>query len=108
LREAFNGSLSSLISGWTQLEISLGSILRVKDIELEVPREVSTIEVPIDWPSQGAIEFSHMTAQYKYVLRTKPFFVIVNKQKFWSSTKKYLSETVAWSENRYLRAYWEV
>ncbi|OQE00437.1 hypothetical protein PENVUL_c052G02467 [Penicillium vulpinum] len=63
---AFNGSLSSLISGWTQLEISLGSILRVKDFELQVPREVSTerVEVPIDWPSQGAIELSDMTAQY--------------------------------------------
>ncbi|KAJ5946436.1 ABC transporter transmembrane domain type 1 [Penicillium verhagenii] len=65
LRAAFNGSLSSLISGWTQLEISLGSILRVKDFELQVPREVSTgVEVPVDWPSQGAIELSDMTAQY--------------------------------------------
>jgi ABC-type multidrug transport system fused ATPase/permease subunit len=72
LREAFNGSLSSLISGWTQLEISLGSILRVKDFELQVPREVSTerVEVPIDWPSQGAIELSDMTAEYTYVLRS--------------------------------------
>ncbi|KAJ5434324.1 ABC transporter transmembrane domain type 1 [Penicillium cf. griseofulvum] len=62
---AFSGSLSSLISGWTQLEISLGSILRVKDFELQVPREVSTeVQVPIDWPSQGAIELSDMTAQY--------------------------------------------
>ncbi|KAJ5513372.1 P-loop containing nucleoside triphosphate hydrolase protein [Penicillium fimorum] len=66
LREAFNGSLSSLISGWTQLEISLGSILRVKDFELQVPREISTerVKIPIDWPSQGAIELSGMTAQY--------------------------------------------
>jgi hypothetical protein len=72
LREAFSGSLSSLISGWTQLEISLCLILRTKDFELQVPREVSTerVEVPIDWPSQGAIELSDMTAQYKYVLRS--------------------------------------
>ncbi|KAH8698352.1 multidrug resistance-associated protein [Talaromyces proteolyticus] len=63
---AFNGSLSSLISGWAQLEISLGSILRVKDFELTVPREISTEqgEVPIDWPSQGSIKISDMTAQY--------------------------------------------
>ncbi|OQE42091.1 hypothetical protein PENCOP_c004G02534 [Penicillium coprophilum] len=63
---AFNGSLSSFISGWTQLEISLGSILRVKDFELQVPREISTgrVEVSIDWPSRGAIEISDMTAQY--------------------------------------------
>ncbi|KAJ5175771.1 multidrug resistance-associated protein [Penicillium canariense] len=63
---AFNGNLSSLISGWAQLETSLGSILRVKDFELTVPREISTEqgEVPIDWPSQGAITISDMTAQY--------------------------------------------
>ncbi|OQD96291.1 hypothetical protein PENSOL_c016G04406 [Penicillium solitum] len=59
------GSLSSLISGWTQLEISLGSILRVKDFELTVPREITTDqEIPIDWPVQGAIEISGMAAQY--------------------------------------------
>ncbi|CRG90845.1 Multidrug resistance-associated protein 1 [Talaromyces islandicus] len=58
-------SLNSIL-GWTQLEISLGSILRVKDFELTVPREISTKqgEVPIDWPSQGAIKISDMTAQY--------------------------------------------
>ncbi|KAJ5186523.1 P-loop containing nucleoside triphosphate hydrolase protein [Penicillium cf. viridicatum] len=62
---AFNGSLSSLISGWTQLEISLGSILRVKDFELTVPREIPTEqEIPVDWPGQGAIEISGMAAQY--------------------------------------------
>ncbi|OOO06299.1 ABC transporter transmembrane region [Aspergillus oryzae] len=62
---AFNGSLSSLISGWTQLEISLGSILRVREFERAVPRELSTEqEIPVDWPCQGAIEISGMTAQY--------------------------------------------
>ncbi|KAK6823100.1 hypothetical protein RU639_006189 [Aspergillus parasiticus] len=62
---AFNGSLSSLISGWTQLEISLGSILRVKDFERAVPRELSIEqEIPVDWPGRGAIEISGMAAQY--------------------------------------------
>lgn len=71
LHKAFNGSLSSLISGWTQLEISLGSILRVKDFELIVPREISTKreELPGNWPGQGAIEISGMAAQYRYVSR---------------------------------------
>ncbi|OGM41659.1 ATP-binding cassette transporter [Aspergillus bombycis] len=66
LHEAFNGSLSSLISGWTQLEISLGSILRVRDFELSVPCEISTQqeEIPVGWPGQGAIEISGMSAQY--------------------------------------------
>ncbi|KAE8368538.1 P-loop containing nucleoside triphosphate hydrolase protein [Aspergillus caelatus] len=63
---AFNGSLSALTSGWTQLEISLGSILRVKDFELTVPREISTEqeEIPVDWPGRGRIEVSGMAAQY--------------------------------------------
>ncbi|KAB8223991.1 P-loop containing nucleoside triphosphate hydrolase protein [Aspergillus novoparasiticus] len=62
---AFNGSLSSLISGWTQLEISLGSILRVKDFERAVPRELSIEqEIPVNWPGRGAIEISGMAAQY--------------------------------------------
>ncbi|KAJ5714086.1 multidrug resistance-associated protein [Penicillium malachiteum] len=62
---AFNGSLSSLISGWAQLEISLGSIFRVKDFELTVPRETSTKQgAPPNWPSQGAIKISGITAQY--------------------------------------------
>ncbi|PWY94818.1 multidrug resistance-associated protein [Aspergillus sclerotioniger CBS 115572] len=62
----FNSSLSSLISGWTQLEISLGSISRVKDFEMEVAREeeYQKMEPPRDWPDQGAIEFSGVTAQY--------------------------------------------
>jgi hypothetical protein len=70
--------------GWTQLEISLGSIFRVKDFELIVPREISTEqgeEVPIDWPSQGAINISGITAQYKYVFRRiynpSPKFVLI-------------------------------
>ncbi|KAJ5611489.1 multidrug resistance-associated protein [Penicillium herquei] len=62
---AFNGSLSSLISGWAQLEISLGSIFRVKDLELTVPRETSAKQdVPPNWPCQGAIKLSGINAQY--------------------------------------------
>ncbi|KAJ5371907.1 P-loop containing nucleoside triphosphate hydrolase protein [Penicillium concentricum] len=63
---AFNGSLSSLISGWTQLEISLGSILRVKHFELTAPCEDSTEQetIPVDWPGHGAIAISGMSAHY--------------------------------------------
>ncbi|KAI2695411.1 hypothetical protein CBS147332_9340 [Penicillium roqueforti] len=63
---SFNGSLSSLISGWTQLEISLGSISRVRDFEMEVPSEVTSgkKEPPSDWPDRGAIHVSEVSAQY--------------------------------------------
>ncbi|KAE8149908.1 P-loop containing nucleoside triphosphate hydrolase protein [Aspergillus avenaceus] len=60
------GILSSLISGWAQLEISLGSIFHVKDFEQTVPREISAgyQEIPVDWPTQGGIDISRVTAQY--------------------------------------------
>ncbi|KAJ6006036.1 multidrug resistance-associated protein [Penicillium sp. IBT 35674x] len=63
---SFNGSLSSLISGWTQLEISLGSISRVRDFEMEAPGEATSgkTEPPKDWPARGAIQVSEITAQY--------------------------------------------
>lgn len=52
------------------MEISLGSILRVKDFELTVPREITTEqEIPVGWPVHGTIEISGMAAQYKYVFR---------------------------------------
>ncbi|KAB8246728.1 P-loop containing nucleoside triphosphate hydrolase protein [Aspergillus flavus] len=44
------------------LGVSLNSIL---EFERAVPRELSTEqEIPVDWPCQGAIEISAMTAQY--------------------------------------------
>ncbi|KAJ5802793.1 uncharacterized protein N7503_005243 [Penicillium pulvis] len=63
---SFNGSLSPLTLGWIQLEISLGSILRVRNFEMDVISEVTSgkIEPPSDWPDQGAINVSNVTAQY--------------------------------------------
>ncbi|PWY72973.1 multidrug resistance-associated protein [Aspergillus heteromorphus CBS 117.55] len=63
---SFNASLSSLISGWTQLEISLGSISRVRNFEMEVPREetVQKMDPPAEWPQRGEVQFVGVTAQY--------------------------------------------
>ncbi|OJK04669.1 hypothetical protein ASPACDRAFT_1892879 [Aspergillus aculeatus ATCC 16872] len=63
---SFNQSLSSLITGWTQLEISLGSIARIKDFERETQLEDThhNDTVPASWPDRGAIEFKAVTAQY--------------------------------------------
>lgn len=65
--EAFNTSLSSLITGWTQLEISLGSISRVRSFEMETAPEESTEknDPPADWPDRGVIEYRGVTAEYK-------------------------------------------
>ncbi|RAK73686.1 putative ATP-binding cassette transporter [Aspergillus fijiensis CBS 313.89] len=63
---SFNQSLSSLITGWTQLEISLGSIARTKDFERDTQPEetLKNDSVPASWPDRGAIEFKAVTAQY--------------------------------------------
>ncbi|RAK98608.1 P-loop containing nucleoside triphosphate hydrolase protein [Aspergillus ibericus CBS 121593] len=48
------------------LEISLGSISRVRDFDPDVTHkdEGQKIKAPSDWPNRGAIEFSEVTAQY--------------------------------------------
>lgn len=65
---AFSNSLSSLTSGWTQLEISLGSISRIRDFVTNVKPEddaKTKVQPPAQWPSHGLIEFRQMTAQYR-------------------------------------------
>ncbi|KAI1384393.1 ABC transporter [Hypoxylon trugodes] len=64
---SFNAYLASLVTGWTQLETSLGSIARVRDFEMEVqPEEKSgeDQEPPPTWPEKGAIEFRNATASH--------------------------------------------
>ena len=65
---AFNSAMSSLITGWTQLETSLGSIARIRDFERDVKPEAKEQEVyepPADWPQKGDIEFRDVTASHK-------------------------------------------
>ncbi|PHH63516.1 hypothetical protein CDD81_5797 [Ophiocordyceps australis] len=62
---AFSGSLSSLVSGWTMLETSLGSISRLMHFEATVkPEDKSqeTYQPSNKWPERGAIEFRKVTA----------------------------------------------
>lgn len=64
---AFNASLSSVIGGWTLLETSLGSIARLRALELEVePEEAEedTSECPADWPGRGEICIEGLTARH--------------------------------------------
>ncbi|OTB09170.1 hypothetical protein M426DRAFT_7187 [Hypoxylon sp. CI-4A] len=60
----FSGSLSSLVSGWTMLETSLGSISRLMKFEATVKPEDKSGEIyqpPPSWPERGAIEFHGVT-----------------------------------------------
>jgi ATP-binding cassette subfamily C (CFTR/MRP) protein 1 len=63
----FNASLSNLVDVWTQLETSLGAIVRIKDFETKTPSENLPGEEgvpPAEWPSKGAVELRNITAQY--------------------------------------------
>ncbi|TDZ49871.1 ABC transporter gloK [Colletotrichum trifolii] len=63
-----NTTLLSLVSSWTNLEISLGAISRLKNLEAETPREdkVGEAYVPDEiWPSAGEVELDSVTGAYK-------------------------------------------
>ncbi|KAL6875904.1 P-loop containing nucleoside triphosphate hydrolase protein [Trichoderma longibrachiatum] len=62
-----NTTLLSLVESWTNLEISLGAIARLKNLEAETPKEDKPGEnyVPVDtWPSQGEVELDNVTVAY--------------------------------------------
>ncbi|KAI1207078.1 ABC transporter [Annulohypoxylon truncatum] len=64
---SFNSHLASLVTGWTQLETSLGSIARVRNFEMEVlpeGKEGEDQEPPSNWPERGAIELRNVTASH--------------------------------------------
>lgn len=62
-----NATLLSLVTAWTDLEISLGAVARLKEAETETPREDQPGECglpPSKWPSRGEIVLSGVTAAY--------------------------------------------
>lgn len=65
-----SGSLSALMSNYTNLEIALGGISRLRSFGQDNPPEKNVEEgtgvLPEpSWPAQGAIEVSHVSAAYK-------------------------------------------
>ncbi|KAK0643329.1 putative ATP-binding cassette transporter [Cercophora newfieldiana] len=64
---SLSGNLSSLVSGWTLFETSLGAIARLKSFEAGVKPEDKVEEnhqPPSDWPGYGGIEFRDVTASH--------------------------------------------
>ncbi|KAF3061093.1 Multidrug resistance-associated protein 1 [Daldinia childiae] len=62
-----NTTLLRLVESWTNLEISLGAIARIKTLEEEVPPENQPSETtipPETWPSSGSVEIQDLTAAY--------------------------------------------
>ncbi|KAF4811049.1 ABC transporter atnG [Colletotrichum siamense] len=62
-----NSTLLSFVSAFTNLEVSLGAISRLKNLEEETPKEDKPGEdyVPkLPWPSAGVVEINDMTVAY--------------------------------------------
>ncbi|KAH9897277.1 ABC transporter [Xylariomycetidae sp. FL2044] len=60
-----NTTLMRLVESWTNLEISLGAIARLRGIEATVPSESLPWEIsipPDTWPSAGSLEIENLTA----------------------------------------------
>ncbi|KIX97801.1 uncharacterized protein Z520_06579 [Fonsecaea multimorphosa CBS 102226] len=64
---SFNEILSTLLQYWTLLEISLGSIARIREFETDTPEEKTPsirAQIPPPWPTHGSIELRNVTAGY--------------------------------------------
>ncbi|KAG8169736.1 hypothetical protein KVR01_000481 [Diaporthe batatas] len=62
-----NATLLGLVESWTNLEISLGAISRLKHLEAETPKEDKPHENQIPdgiWPSAGSVEIDDVTVEY--------------------------------------------
>lgn len=62
-----NTTLIRLIESWTSLEISLGAIARIMDIDLHAPREELAVRdkvLDIPWPSKGELSMQNVSVYY--------------------------------------------
>ena len=66
-----NTTLLSLVTWFTNLEIGLGAIARLKEVENDTPKESlndsagTQVTVPTAWPSSGNVYFNRVKASYK-------------------------------------------
>lgn len=67
----FSTLTSQFIVAYTDLENQLGAVARIKDcvenMESEDGDQSGSRQPPHDWPSNGEVSFSHVTANYEYV-----------------------------------------
>ena len=64
---SFSRILTLLIDAWTNLETSLGAVVRIKDFQAQTAPEAQPgedIEPLANWPEKGSIEFQQVTASY--------------------------------------------
>lgn len=64
----FSANLRGLVAEWTQLEMTIGAINRIRSYKLDTKMEDLDGEkssVPANWPSKGAITFHDVSASYE-------------------------------------------
>lgn len=64
----FSISTKALLENWTKLEMCIGAVSRIRTFALTTSSEHQSTEIaepPPDWPSQGHISFSNVTAAWK-------------------------------------------
>ncbi|CAE7199875.1 hypothetical protein P3342_010333 [Pyrenophora teres f. teres] len=64
----FGVSTKALLENWTNLEMCIGAVSRIRTFALTTPSEHQSTEIcvpPPDWPSQGHVSFSNLTASWK-------------------------------------------
>lgn len=62
---SFGMTMSQVIIFWTELETSLGAITRIREFTSETPREKEGTDEPsAEWPAQGAISISQLSAKF--------------------------------------------
>ncbi|KAI0005802.1 P-loop containing nucleoside triphosphate hydrolase protein [Xylariaceae sp. FL0662B] len=64
----FNTELAELTNNWTDLEISLGAVFRLRTFLRTTPNEDPKDEakpLPDGWPSEGIIQMENLSAAYK-------------------------------------------
>ncbi|TVY60887.1 ABC transporter FUM19 [Lachnellula suecica] len=62
-----NQSLVTVIVEWTELETSLGAVARLRNMEMNTPREAQDCETFIpgeSWPQSGSVQFNNIEASY--------------------------------------------
>jgi len=71
-------SLTNMVQHWTNLEISLGAVARIKDFADNTPVEKRPGETPdhldSNWPSKGALRFEGVSARYGLVMNPRVNF----------------------------------
>lgn len=67
-----NTNLNNFVIQWTNLEISLGALARLRSFRDQTPQESCDERnchmQPPGWPTSGEVEFADVTAAYGYVL----------------------------------------